>query len=770
MRRSVLATLGTALLLGGSLTAASAQMGPPAAPSWHWPLYEAVDPGGGPSMGGFKVDPNDATRLVRGQPRPNVWGSHLGFEKYSSGVDLHPGIDIRGEGGDIVEIPSGGDVVYVENHAQCKDGLGDKCRLFIRTGSLLYYLGHFSFSQAPNGTQIRSNREIVQDGSYSGAPTRATSVQTGDQFGQIMAYIDPAGWDHLHISLFEPGEHYDNLDPLRYLTGPLGTPSNVISGDEGGALTIVDDERPFVGPLDLVPDTQVASSAGTVVDDPTCGTEVSGNIDIKAHIVDTFFTSRPVPHDFEGRDDWNNTIGISGARYFARHLGTGQVIQSQWYESPLGCSDYACGAWRAPFPQNHPESDYATLLAVTSDAGFVNDYLENSYPEFTAGDVADDLFDVGASDLDHSPPNGAFQYIHVLTNGAREDDTSGSDGYLQTDDLPDGAIAITVEAWDNAGNRSARTRTVNVRNTSAPKTGPNWSPIYSRDSDTDAGQIPSTLGGEPFWASPDITVVPASEPKPSPDSPPRATKVVVGEHYKVYVRAHNPGCTDATGASARVWIATPGTQLEDHRLLGEASGATIPLQGAEWIGGIDWTPTQEDLDGADEGHRCLVAQIGSANEPLPASSDPTTFHPPDSSKIVQRNVQTTDLKFWIKNVQQSTGKSQVRLELEGFSSGRMQLLIERTPEMEAGWDGLCSGFGAGSSVTCFHHEGWYVLEVHGDIGESPLWDMPGVTQLDATVLYELPDGARGTVTLTHYIDGAEVGGMVFTMSGATIIK
>ena len=48
--------------------------------------------------------------------------------------------------------------------------------------------------------------------------------------------------------------------------------------------------------------------------------------------------------------------------------------------------------------------------------------------------------------------------------------------------------------------------------------------------------------------------------------------------------------------------------------------------------------------------------------------------------------------------------------------------------------------------------------------------MPGVSQLDARILYSLPAGAHGKVTLTHYLDGSVAGGMIFTMSGATIIR
>ena len=51
-----------------------------------------------------------------------------------------------------------------------------------------------------------------------------------------------------------------------------------------------------------------------------------------------------------------------------------------------------------------------------------------------------------------------------------------------------------------------------------------------------------------------------------------------------------------------------------------------------------------------------------------------------------------------------------------------------------------------------------------------VWPMPGVSQLDARILYSLPAGAHGKVTLTYYLDGSVAGGMIFTMSGATIIR
>lgn len=757
------------LLAGASialaLPVAHAQMGPPAEATWHWPLYEPVADTTSPtSSSGFKVNSTDPTRLVRGTPRANVWNSHMAYEEYAGKTDPHPGIDIRGVVGDIVEVPLAGEVVYIQNRDQCREGDGDKCRLFVRSGDLLYYLGHFSFQEAPNGTMIASHREMVQNTMYdNGVPDQTRVLQVGEQVGQLENYRSPANWDHLHISLFDVPYQYDNLDPLRYLTGKVGDPVNVRSGDEGETLTIVDDERPFVGPIGFE-----AESGGVIDTSNGCAEELSGPMDIRANITDTFFTSRPTPHPFPGWDTWNDTIGIKGARYVAQHVASGQTVDSQWYESPLGCVGTECGAWRARFPVTDPDLDRNDLVG-DNDVFFAGTFLGNGPPVYIAGDFSTDIFDPGPSGLDHSPPDGAFEYIHVLTNGANEN-SLGSDGAWETTDLPDGPVVVTVEAWDNAGNLSARSVNVNIKNTSAPRTGPSWAPIYARDHDGDLGQIPSTLGGEPFWASPDVLIARVGDPQPNVNSPPLGTKLVVGETYNVYVRAHNPGCTDATGAKARVWVATPGPQLFDFNGLGESTATTVPAQQSALIGPIQWSPTAQDLDGAAEGHRCVVAQIGSDNEPLPAVSDPTTFVAAGSSKIVQRNVQTAEFEFWIRNVMQNQAASQVRLELEGFQGGRMQLLIERTPEMEAAWDPLCASYGAGSSVTCFHYDTWYVLEVHGDVGLSPQWPMAGVSQLDALVLYELPAGAQGRVTLTHLLDGQPVGGMIFTMSDATIIR
>lgn len=763
MKNSALLCFGLTSAVVWTLPSAHAQSGPPSRPSWHWPLFEPVASSTAGSTAGYKTNAA-GDRLIRGTPRPNVWNSHMAFEKYS-GVDLHPGIDIRGERGDIVEVPLAGDVVYIQGRAQCRDGSGDKCRMFIRSGDFLYYLGHFSMEEAPNGTMIDDMRQLVQDTKYaSGPPDSSRSVTAGTQIGQLENYRSPTNWDHLHISLFDVPFEYDNLDPLRYLSGPLGDPRNVVSGDEGDTLTIEDDERPFVGSIEFVAD------GGSVNASSVCGQELSGGVDIQAHIVDTFYTSRPRPNEFPGLSDgWNDTIGIAGARYIAQHLATGQTSTSQWYESPIGCTEYACGAWRARFPINHGAIDRGDLMG-DNDVFFAQAFLSNGPPVFVAGDVAEQIFDVGRSSMDHSPVAGSFEYIHILTNGATENSVNPT-GSWDTSAMPDGPHVVTVEAWDNAGNLSARAVNVNVRNTSAPRTGLDWAPIYAKDHDGDRGQIPSTLGGEPFWASPDILVLPASEPTPTVGSAPRGTKLVVGETYNVYVRAHNPGCSDATGVRARIWVATPGTALGNFVSLGETGTTTVPSEGAALIGPISWTPTEADLDGADEGHRCLVAQIGSDNEPLPVSTDPATLSPAGSSKVVQRNVQTQELEFWVRNVQQATQSSEIKLELEGFgATGRMQMLIERTPEMEAEWDPLCATYGAGSPVTCFHYESWYVLEVHADVGMSPVWPMPGVTQLDARILYELPAGASGKVTLTHYLDGNEVGGMIFTMAGATIIR
>lgn len=772
----------TVLSLLGIATDALAQTPPPSSPTWHWPLYEPVRAAGG----GFEKQPSGA--LQTSTPRPNVWGSHLAYENYGDGIDPHPGIDIRGDADDIVELPLDGEIVYLQNGSHCEGSNDNKCRLFVRNGDLMYYVGHFEFRQVPDGPLIRELRDKIAAASFSspggnsGPPNAPILVSKGQQIGQIEEYwIDrasgsPFNWAHLHISVFDRARNYDDLNPLHFL-------STYAQGSNGLGLAIVDDERPFVGPVRVELDG-TANGSAYITDTNTsplpgesslrsCGLHASGRLDVLAHMTDTFFTSRPAPNPFNRESDWNETIGIYGARFIAKHLASNHEVSGQWYRSPVACSGYDCGAWRVPFAAapHHPIAgggfEYGARPTSGNDANFFA-YMRDTAPYFIGWDFSFGLFKESESSLDHSPPDNAFQYVHYLTNGVTEASTNTVNGYWDTEAGPEGVYALTVEAWDQAGNIGYNTTNVTVNRGGLDNGASAWGPVIAKDHPTDLGQVPSTPNGEVFWQSPDILVLPQGDPLPSNPTTAVTTGLVAGETYNVYVRAHNTGCKPTSGVQARVWSANPATGFSDASPVGSITPAvTISGGGHAYLGPIPWTITAADLDNLNEGHRCLLAKVGTPDDPITGTEDPTSFNPALDERIIQRNVQTSNLYFAIKNPKANALPSDLIIDASDIPDGaRFQLLIQNTPELGASWNTLCPALSATAGAVCWVYQNWYVLEVTAGIGTSPIWTMPGVSQLDAIALYELPTGTTGTVVVTHRLSGTPVGGMTFYVEGA----
>jgi len=235
-------------------------------------------------------------------------------------------------------------------------------------------------------------------------------------------------------------------------------------------------------------------------------------------------------------------------RYVVRNLATpGPGTPHQWYESPLACSGTDCGLWRLRFRA----ADRATFV---DDTGFFawldGNVTSDGAPEFAGGDFTDLLWDLGSSFNDHG---GTVQpFTHIVSTSIREDGTVASPAW-STSTLADGRYVVTVEAWDGAGNRGGESIVLTVNNDGSltPPTTPTkgWAEVIVRDHGDDMGQIPSNLGGEPFWVSDDILVLTPGQ-TPSCITQGRGSPVVVGEAYDVYVRAHNIGCQDMPNVRA----------------------------------------------------------------------------------------------------------------------------------------------------------------------------------------------------------------------------
>lgn len=668
--------------------------------------------------------------------------------------------------------------------------------MFIAAADHVYYLGHFEFRAVPDGPLVDDVRDAIAAANYDEQFSSPISVSQGMQVGQLEEYwleVDPDGsyasgdeytydWAHLHISVFDPAHGYDNLNPLFYLPKEA-------KGSSTAMMSVADDERPFVGDVELQADP--SDSGASIIDtdvDPLpgesnlreCGVHVSGKFDVLAHMTDTYSTHRPRPNTFVGQTSYNDTIGIYGARYIAKHLGSDYSVSGTWYESPLGCDGYECGAWRIPFAESaftngsYSYGDRPANYDGSSHTPFLS-YLQHTAPYFVGWDFSDRLFDVARSAKDHYPDDAVFEYVHSLTNGIGEGSDSSSGGYWDTDAGPEGTYSLTVEAWDAAGNVGYNSRTVQVsRGGIASGTSADWGPVIGKDHESDYGQIPSTPDGEVFWQSQDVIVIPeraAGDPEPAPGVAPSASAVAANQTYEVWIRVHNTGCVRTEGVQAKVWSADPSTGFADPQLLGTTSTKSIDGGETLLVGPVLWNVTAEDLDDLDEGHRCLLAKIGSDDAPLSGSDNPETFDTARDPTVIQRNVQARNLYFAIKNTRPTWEDSQLVIDASDLPDGaRFQLHIEKTPELEDAWGVDCSAMSSSSAVSCFEYGDIYVLEILAGQGESPTWPMPPVSQHATVTGYDMPDGTSGTVVVSHKLGGSTLGGMTFHLVGASIVR
>lgn len=774
--------LVTALLAPSALAAPS---NPPTTPTWTWPLYVV----------------GTTTQSSPGVPRPAIWTSHGEYQEFNDSnnvkrQDLHPGIDIRGQIGDRVLFPASGTVVYVSNPTHCNTANSQAtpyCRVWVRgdapNDKLLYYVGHMDFvgndAASPVNSDLREKLLRAQDSSLltqPGPPATELHVNQGDFVGTLSRFgaMDPNAWHHVHLGVFDIADDFASLDPLPFLQ------RNTV----GGTFAIKDDERPQIKTFEMLAD--VGKTPGSYVKQGAasiCGTEVHGSIDLLADIEDTFFSTLPTPLPFPNSSQ-PPTIGIKGARVVVHRIGSAaETFDQQWYKSPLSCRSPEeqnnlplCGLWRLPFMQSK-EAGFRNADNSPNFKGFF-DYLEagnaSGAPYWIGGDFDASLYEFDRSANDHLTSVNE-PHIHRLSNPVTEADSTAIDGAWATP-AQSGRYVVTLEAWDDAGNRDSSTQvvTVNNGNLSAPGTGTGWRNAYLQDSPSDFGQIPSTLGGEPFWASPDIIVVPAGV-QVSPSFSANTAPFVVNKPYDVYLRVHNNGCDPVSNVRGRVFYATPGTGFTDVHCIGEENEdpthctsnwsskvTNVPGLGVDLLGPFKWTPSPADLDGAATGHRCFLAAIDVGDDAGPPLASVASWDVRKLDNVAQRNVQVSELSFAIQNPEPSSQSSRLLIDVGTFPLGTSGASLVLKLGASAELDALLTGY--------TKQDGVYQIPISTGMltlppaGGSP-WVMPAVSQVPATIDYSLPQGSGPhTVTVSHERNGQIVGGMVFVLSGPDIVK
>ncbi|MGH7268926.1 MAG: hypothetical protein ACREJ3_00720, partial [Polyangiaceae bacterium] len=222
--------------------------------------------------------------------------------------------------------------------------------------------------------------------------------------------------------------------------------------------------------------------------------------------------------------------------------------------------------------------------------------------------------------------------------------------------------------------------------------------VFVRDTNNDTGSTPSNLGGQPFWESPDILLVPKGAAV-NVNSIASETLVTPGQQYDVYIRINNDlGCSAVSGVTAKVSLADP-TALSTAWVavtsgyVGDAAspgGLSVAAASKALLGPLTFTAP---ASGFGNGHRCLLADIEATGEGAPANETDA----PGSYQVAQRNVQFTNCAYPLTNSTMTNGNLTLTLTTTGVAptGNKVQVTFD---DPTAAWFGVWQG-GAGYTVS-----------------------------------------------------------------------
>lgn len=673
-----------------------------------------------------------------GEPRRGVWSS---FGEWQDFADrwFHSGFDPRGVYGDTVRVADGGNVWMVANIEDCNAGPteGHSCRLYVKStdGNYVYYYSHLYLG--PESDYTSTARAKIENASPKGAASYTVNADTDVAAGDTLAYIgDFPDWNHLHFGIIAVSENYDMVNPLTAFSDrPL------------------DDEPPTIDSLEFYEaGTPEGSSPQQVVPEGDCDV-VSGDLDIVAKMEDTFYSTNPAPVDLTGGA---TSTGVYEARYLVRRADSATpYIDKVWYRfdrMPLSCAGPLRGT---DCPTSVTEQDFfdATIDRPSGAAHW-------------GGAYASILISAALSNSSYSTNE---TYASILTN------SWGVDGSWDTTSTADGLYQVSVEASDHAGNKAARSRFVYVHNGAAPFDENDVdADVYVRDNLADVGALPSTLGGHPFWTSPDIIVVPQGDPTPAADSNFAGTaQVMAGTDYDVYVRVHNDRCVATQGVSAKVYSANPSMIVDETQWVeltggGFVGDTDVPAGTKALLGPFPWAPTSIEA-ASNNGHRCMLAYITSSQDPHTAMPDVVS----ENDNIAQRNLQVESTSFDIVNPEYE--EARIRIDFDGNDlpihdqRTRAILAVKHHPALAEAW--------ANVPGTRFHHDAAsdrVLLQFEVPRVALPPVRLPARTRLPASVLLAVLPTTAGVQTyrvdFSEYVNGDLRGGMSFSVTSAGVIK
>ncbi|MES1184132.1 MAG: hypothetical protein ABUL60_09970 [Myxococcales bacterium] len=716
-----------------------------------WPLWEKSPTPG--VLGGPGVTP----------PRPAI-GNTLGeFQQYGGSPYLHAGTDIRGVLGDLVYTAAPGNVWIAANFTMDTCLSATNCRVYLKgtDGRYVYYYSHLRLDSGAETYKSRF-RKAVHD-----APGEAAGTQFGNlvlpattayNAGELLSEItDFPNWNHLHFSVIDSQQNFDVVHPLGALPR------------EASGVALIDDERPIAQTVNgqqlwFTQDTTTTSVTPT----GECNElKNAGKLDIIAAFKDSFYSSDPVPAGLSG--DFSS-IGIYSARYRVERVNSATPpTEAIWYrfdqatlECPGEVRGTACpGAPTTPearlqlFYKHSTRADEGAIEVGSASGTSVYAHVLFA-PALSCSEYTSSVDNHCAGDT----INGE-QYAEVLTN------SWGKEGSWDSTAAADGLYRITAEGSDEAGNAVSVSRTVVVNNHNLD--AHTFKDAYVRDNAEEKGELPSTLGGRPFWTSPDIVVVPAGAGK---NGTPVDT-LVAGVPYEVWIGVNNASCGTLDGYTVEVRSANPNlintdwTAITAGFLNDPATALPVTLGPFEskLVGPFPYIPSVAEAT-VNDGHRCLLAQIKSPTDPLTQD----LFHVADDNNIAQRNVQIATTSFSIQNPGPGSKPMSIEARCNGFPANNPNSLMELRLDV---FDAQLAAAWTGTKGTVVSQQGGQlsVRFTRCNVTLPPVTVPAGFLRTGRMNL-SLPSNVEGTyrIDLSEILSGQKVGGVSFPITGEVVPK
>jgi hypothetical protein len=686
-----------------------------------WPLHERLA--------------NDTA----GGTRSGLMNDFGEYQHFSPPDYLHTGIDIRGvfdsgsEQGDLVLVAAQGDVWAVPNFSKDFCASDNNCRVYIKSPDrrYIYYYAHLSVREDADSAVRAKLASAAMKNPLNDLPVGSNQVNAG----QKLAGIGPFDFffPHLHFGIFDVCQDYDGVNPLTVLPAPDG---------------YVDETKPTIGPILFV-----LEDGKTQVQPQDCGTPLTGVVDLMVEAKDIYHDLTAGSPAFPA----TNSNGVYKATYRIRRAPAGPTNHvGTWYE-------FDGTTFRCRGAQRGKNCADAAGLPLLTQSDFWNTVLDVNKAPSLGVTFSNVLFDAVPGPFQSSSAfSGTEKYFHVLTHEWGYPDQPGK---WDTAALPDGRYQVSAEVSDQRGNKAASSAFVILDNHPG---GPDpTGDLVVRDNLNDNGAVPSTLGGTPFWISPDVKVRDAGDPDLTDPNDAvwnntQSVLVQVGTAYKIWIRVQNRGCQTIHDARAKVAWANPEMiQTDWSQIDVEKGGVDLAPGEAKVLGPFDWTPTA-----AQAGHRCLLV-ISRSTEDTPSKSDFGTLVDgwggtvASDSDVSQLNLQVEDnSKFIIDGPGNRHRDVRLRFDCNDFPiydrGSVAELVVNYHPGLAAAWNSL--------PRTSLRTEGdRLVVRFAGCKIDLPLNALQTGQKLPAAVRLQPGKGPKGIfrVDLSEVVDGEVAGGMSF---------